>query len=77
MPYIHFSEQEKQMANEADIVSYLHSVGESTERHGQEHWWESPSGKGSVFGVVINYPRLRYKTSEAIFASEVICYGVN
>ena len=23
MPYIHFSEQEKQMANEADIVSYL------------------------------------------------------
>ena len=38
MPYIHFSEQEKQMANEADIVSYLHSIGESTERHGREHW---------------------------------------
>ena len=50
MPYIHFSEQEKQMANEADIVSYLHSVGESTERHGQEHWWESPSGKVSIKG---------------------------
>ena len=30
MPYIHFSEQEKQMANEADIVSYLHSIGESS-----------------------------------------------
>ena len=50
MPYIHFSEQEKQMANEADIVSYLHSIGESTERHGREHWWESPSGKVSIRG---------------------------
>ena len=50
MPYIHFSEQEKQMANEADIVSYLHSIGESTERHGREHWWESPSGKVSIKG---------------------------
>ncbi|MBQ3014042.1 MAG: DUF3991 and TOPRIM domain-containing protein [Clostridia bacterium] len=50
MPYIHFSEQEKQMANEADIVSYLHSIGESTERHGCEYWWESPSGKVSIKG---------------------------
>ena len=50
MPYIHFSEQEKRMANEADIVSYLHSIGESTERHGREHWWESPSGKVSIKG---------------------------
>ena len=50
MPYIHFSEQEKQMANEADIVSYLHSIGEPTERHGREHWWESPSGKVSIRG---------------------------
>ena len=50
MPYIHFSEQEKQMANEADIVSYLHSIGERTEKHGSEHWWEAPSGKVSIKG---------------------------
>ena len=50
MPYIHFSEQEKQAANEADLVSYLHLVGESTEQHGREHWWESPSGKVSIKG---------------------------
>ena len=39
MPYIHFSDQEKQAANEADLVSYLHSVGESTEQHGRDHGW--------------------------------------
>ena len=50
MPYIHFSEQEKQMANDTDIVSYLKSIGEPTERHGNEHWWEAPTGKVSIKG---------------------------
>ncbi len=50
MPYIHFSEQEKQMANETDIVSYLKSIGESVERHGSEYWWEAPTGKVSIKG---------------------------
>ena len=50
MPYIHFTEQEKQQANEADIVTYLNSIGETAERHGREYWWESPSGKVSIKG---------------------------
>ena len=50
MPYIHFSEQDKQMANDTDIVSYLKSIGESTERHGNEYWWEAPTGKVSIKG---------------------------
>ena len=50
MPYIHFTEQEKQQANETDIVTYLNSIGEITERHGREYWWESPSGKVSIKG---------------------------
>ena len=48
MPYIHFSEQEKQAANEANLVSYLKSVGESAERHGNEYWWEAPTGKVTI-----------------------------
>ena len=50
MPYIHFSEQDKQMANDTDIVSYLKSIGEPTERHGNEYWWEAPTGKVSIKG---------------------------
>ena len=37
MPYIHFSEQEKKDANEANIVSYLRTVGEAVEKHGNEY----------------------------------------
>lgn len=50
MPYIHFSEQEKKDANEANIVSYLRTVGESVEKHGNEYWWEAPTGKVSIKG---------------------------
>ena len=50
MPYIHFSEQEKQAASEADIASYLKSIGEPIERHGREYWWESPAGKVTIKG---------------------------
>ena len=50
MPYIHFSEQEKQAANEANIVSYLRTVGEAVEKHGNEYWWEAPTGKVTIKG---------------------------
>ena len=50
MPYIHFSEQEKQAANEANVVSYLRTVGEAVEKHGNEYWWESPTGKVTIKG---------------------------
>lgn len=50
MPYIHFSEQEKQAANEANIVSYLRTVGEAVEKHGNEYWWEAPTGKVTIRG---------------------------
>lgn len=50
MPYIHFSEQEKKDANEANIVSYLRTVGETVEKHGNEYWWEAPTGKVSIKG---------------------------
>ena len=50
MPYIHFSEQDKQTANNADIASYLQTRGEAVKRSGREYVWESPSGKVSVSG---------------------------
>ena len=50
MPYIHFSEQDKQTANSADIVSYLQAHGETVRKAGREHIWDSPSGKVSING---------------------------
>ena len=50
MGYIHFSEDEKNRANSVNIVSYLQSKGESVKRCGNEHSWESPSGKVSLRG---------------------------
>lgn len=50
MSYIHLSEQDKQAANNADIVSYLLSHGETVRKTGREHTWDSPSGKVSING---------------------------
>ena len=50
MGYIHFSEDEKNRANSVNIVSYLQSKGETVKRCGNEHSWESPSGKVSLRG---------------------------
>lgn len=50
MPYILFTEQEKESANSTSIVDYLISHGESVERVGREYVWESPSGKVSING---------------------------
>ena len=50
MPYIPFSERDKQTANNADIVSYLQTHGETVKKSGREHTWDSPSGKVSING---------------------------
>ena len=50
MPYILFTEQEKESANSTSIVDYLISHGESVERVGREYVWEAPSGKVSING---------------------------
>ncbi len=50
MSGIHYSEQAKQIANEADIVSYLQTHGETVRQIGREHQWESPNGKVSIRG---------------------------
>ena len=50
MPYIKFTEQEKESANEVSLVDYLISHGESVKRSGREYVWEAPSGKVSIHG---------------------------
>ena len=50
MPYIKFTEQEKELANAASIADYLTSHGESVKRVGREFVWEAPSGKVSISG---------------------------
>ena len=50
MPFIKFTEQEKESANSSSIVDYLRSHGESVERVGREYVWEAPSGKVSING---------------------------
>ena len=50
MPYIYFTEQEKQQANQADIAAYLTSHGETVRKCGSEYSWESPAGKVSIRG---------------------------
>ena len=50
MSFIYFSEQEKQAANESDIVSFLQRQGQEVKRCGREYMWDSPSGKVSING---------------------------
>ena len=50
MPYIPFSEQDKQTANGADLVAYLQTHGETVKKAGREYIWDSPSGKVSISG---------------------------
>lgn len=50
MPYIKFTEQEKESANSMSIADYLSSHGETVERVGREYVWEAPSGKVSING---------------------------
>ena len=48
MPYIHFSEQEKELAKQADIVWFLQAHGEQVKRSGKEFAWDSPAGKVTI-----------------------------
>lgn len=48
MPYIHFSEQEKELAKQADIVRFLQTRGEQVKRTGKEFAWDSPAGKVTI-----------------------------
>lgn len=50
MPYIHFTDAEKEAANSADIVSYLKTKGMEAKRVGNEYAWNSPTGKVSIKG---------------------------
>ncbi len=50
MPYINFTEQEKESANASSIVDYLAAQGESVKKAGREYVWDSPSGKVSING---------------------------
>ena len=50
MPYIKFTEQEKESANAVSLVDYLTAHGESVKRAGREYVWEAPSGKVSIHG---------------------------
>lgn len=50
MPYIKYTEQDKQSAYAASIVDYLISQGEKVKKVGREHVWEAPSGKVSING---------------------------
>lgn len=50
MPYIKFTEEEKESANAASIVDYLTLHGESVKRAGREYVWEAPSGKVCIHG---------------------------
>ena len=50
MAFIYFTEQEKELANNADITSYLKLRGETVKRAGRENVWYAPSGKVSING---------------------------
>ena len=50
MPFVKFTEEEKESANASSIVDYLISHGESVKRAGREYVWDSPSGKVSIHG---------------------------
>lgn len=50
MPFIHFTDAEKEAANTADIVSFLQRKGMEAKRVGNEYSWNSPTGKVSIKG---------------------------
>ena len=50
MPYIKFTEQEKELANSTSIADYLTMQGEVVKRVAREYVWEAPSGKVSING---------------------------
>ena len=50
MPYIHFSDAEKEAANSTEIVSFLKRKGMDVKRVGNEYAWNSPTGKVSIKG---------------------------
>lgn len=50
MAFVAFTEEEKNIANEADIVAYLQHRGESVKREGNEFAWQASSGKVSIRG---------------------------
>ena len=39
MPYIHFTDEQKQRANSVDLVDFLHSQGEEITRSGHDYRW--------------------------------------
>ena len=51
MPFIKFTEEEKERANAASIADYLTAHGESVRRAGREYVWDAPSGKVSIHGA--------------------------
>ena len=48
MPYIHFSEQEKELAKQPDLGQLLQVHGEQVKRAGKEFAWDSPAGKVTI-----------------------------
>ena len=50
MPFIKFTEEEKERANATSIADYLTAQGESVKRAGREYMWDAPSGKVSING---------------------------
>jgi len=48
--YKAFTDQERQLANEVDIVSYLRSKGEHVKKNGKEYLWEAPTGAVTISG---------------------------
>lgn len=50
LPYIHFTEQEKQDAYNADLVSFLQSRGEKVKRSGSEYEWKHCGAKITLRG---------------------------
>ena len=50
MAFVYFTDQEKELANSADIASYLKIHGETVTKAGREQVWQAPSGKVSING---------------------------
>lgn len=50
MPFIKFTEEEKERANATSIADYLTAHGESVKRAGREYMWDAPSSKVSING---------------------------
>lgn len=50
MPYIHFTEQQKQQARQTDLCELLRSQGEQLKRSGSEFEWRNGSEKVTIRG---------------------------